>query len=83
MSWADVKKEMLTKGLEEEKADRIWEFVQLNGEPKELLEIIKSKGICNGNESAQQGLAELEILFDYLEILSSLEYVSLFFSMNR
>ena len=75
MSWADVKREMLTKGLEEEKADKIWEFVQLNGKPKELLEVIKTRGICEGNASAQAGLADLEILFGYLEIFGALEYV--------
>ena len=67
MSWEDVKKEMLSKGLEEDKAERIWEFVQLNGKPKELMELIRARGICTGNAAAEEGLQDLETLFDFLD----------------
>jgi len=83
MSWAEVKKEMLTKGLEEEKADKIWEFVQLRGKPKELLEQLTTRGVCEGNESAKEGLKDLEILFDYLEIFDVLDSFSFDLSLAR
>jgi len=75
MSWEDVKKEMLSKGLEEDKADRIWKFVQLNGNPKELMAQIREQALCEGNKSAKQGLDDLQTLFDYLEIFETLDYV--------
>lgn len=83
MSWDDVKKEMLTKGLEEEKADKIWKFVQLNGKPKELLEQIKSEGLCDGNKFALEGLNDLATLFDYLDIFEVLNNVNYFFFQNN
>mmetsp|Transcript_124675 Transcript_124675/g.186243 ORF Transcript_124675/g.186243 Transcript_124675/m.186243 type:complete len:472 (-) Transcript_124675:34-1449(-) len=83
MSWGDVKKEMLTKGLEEEKADKIWEFAQLNGKPKELLEVILSRGDCEANPSAKEGLSDLKILFDYLEIFEVLDNFSFDLSLAR
>lgn len=79
MSWEEVKKEMLTKGLEEEKADKIWKFVQLNGKPKELLEQIKSEKLCDANKFASEGLNDLATLFDYLEIFEVLDNVSILF----
>jgi len=83
MTWEDVKKEMLTKGLDDETADKIWEFVQLNGKPKELLEQLKSRGACNGNAAAEAALKELETLFEYLEIFEVLDSFSFDLSLAR
>jgi len=83
MSWEDVKKEMLSKGLEEEKADRIWQFVQLNGKPKELMAQIREQALCEGNKSAKQGLDDLQTLFDYLEIFETLDFFTFDMSLAR
>ena len=61
--------------MEEDKADRIWDFVQLNGKPNELMEQIRARGICEGNAVAQEGLKELETLFEFLEIFGTLDSV--------
>jgi len=83
LPWDEVKKEMLTKGLEEAKADRIWEFVQLNGRPLELLGRIKSQGLLGGNRQAEEALSELETLFELLDSFGVLDYISFDLSLAR
>jgi len=83
LPWEEVKKEMMTKGLESEKADRIWEFVQLNGKPFELLQTIKEKGLCAGNRQAEEGLKELETLFEFLDVFQCLDCISFDLSLAR
>jgi len=83
LPWEEVKKEMLTKGLESEIADKIWEFVQLNGKPKELLETLKQNEAITTNKQANEGLKELEILFSYLDVMDCLDYISFDLSLAR
>ena len=74
---------MLGKGIDDETAERINSFVQLNGKPKELLQDIVSRGICSGNKRAEEGLFDLGLLFDYLEIFGALDNISFDLSLAR
>lgn len=66
MPWADVKKEMVDeKGLAEEVADKIGEYVVLKG-GVDLLEKLQKDELLSANESMKQGMEDMALLFDYL-----------------
>lgn len=83
MPWADVKKEMVgEKGLPEEVADKIGEWVVLKG-GKELLEKLQKDDSLSANESMKQGMADMELLFEYLECYEATSAVSFDLSLAR
>lgn len=57
------------KGLPEEVADKIGEYVKLKGS-RDLLEKLSKDENLTKNESASQGLADMAILFDYLDVFN-------------
>ncbi|KAK7739508.1 Cytoplasmic and mitochondrial histidine tRNA synthetase [Diaporthe eres] len=83
MPWADVKKEMVNeKGLDEEVADKIGVWVQLKG-GKDLLEKLQQDESLAANESMKQGMADMQLLFDYLECFDATKAVSFDLSLAR
>lgn len=83
--WETVKREMVEeKGLQESVADKIGEFVVLKGEPRELLAKLQdaSHPLSNHPESAA-ALNDLEILFDFLDVMSALRPFSFDLSLAR
>ncbi|KKY36852.1 putative histidyl-trna synthetase [Diaporthe ampelina] len=83
MPWADVKKEMVNeKGLDEEVADKIGVWVQLKG-GKDLLEKLQQDESLAANESMKQGMADMQLLFDYLECFDATKAVSFDMSLAR
>ncbi|TPX08938.1 uncharacterized protein E0L32_009642 [Thyridium curvatum] len=81
--WAEVRREMTEdKGLAEDIADRIGEWVVLKGK-RELLEKLQKDEKLSANESMKQGMADLELLFTYLEDLEALGPVSFDLSLAR
>ncbi|KAH9908914.1 hypothetical protein F4778DRAFT_204033 [Xylariomycetidae sp. FL2044] len=83
LPWAEVRKEMTEeKGLDGEVADRIGEWVVLKGQ-KDLLEKLKSDEKLSANESMKQGMADLELMFTYLEYFNALDAVSFDLSLAR
>ena len=83
LPWAEVKKEMVEeKGLQEEVADKIQGYVTLKG-GRDLLEKLKLDSTLVANESAKQGLADMELLFDYLEAFNVLDKISFDMSLAR
>lgn len=84
MPWAEVKKEMVEeKGLSEEVADKIGEWVVLKG-GKDLLEKLQSDAALAANESMSQGMADMGLLFEYLECYKdTLNAVSFDLSLAR
>lgn len=83
MPWADVKKEMVNeKGLAEEIADKIGVWVQLKG-GKDLLEKLQQDESLAANESMKQGMADMGLLFDYLECFDATKAVSFDLSLAR
>lgn len=76
--WADVRAEMVEeKGLSPEAADKIEPFVRLKGEPLALLQELQgpSSGF-SGHAAAQEALADLALLFQYLQAMGALKRIS-------
>jgi histidyl-tRNA synthetase len=83
LPWEQVRQEMVeTKGLSEIVADRIHEYVQLKGITshnsetndlggRELLEQLKKDSKLVDNESANRGLEDMSLLFNYLDALGA------------
>lgn len=64
-TWAEVKNEMVNeKGLDEKAADRIGEFVVLNG-TVDLITKLLAEGELASNKSSKSGLESLKVLFEY------------------
>ena len=83
MSWEDVKKEMTDeKGLDVEVADKIGAYVIQKGQ-KDLLAKLMADEELMANESMKAGLADMELLFTYLEAFQSLDNVSFDMSLAR
>lgn len=84
LPWDAVKKEMtVEKGQSDEVADRIGGFVKVNGSIRETLKFLQDAEILASNESAQQGIAEMSILADYVEALGIENYLSFDLSLAR
>jgi histidyl-tRNA synthetase len=84
MSWEEVKKEMVEeKGLAPEAADRIATFVLHSGPPKELWAKFTQMKLFGDHVQANAAMAELKLLFDYLDAMGSLQYVSFDMSLAR
>ena len=81
--WASVKKELLEKGITEEQSEKLWNFVQLKDKPKALLEKLKSNKELLSNQKGKTALDEMDILFDYLEILDIDKYCTFDLSLAR
>lgn len=83
MPWADVKKEMVAeKGLPEEVADKIGEWVVLKGGQDLLAKLQKDESLA-ANESMKQGMADMSLLFEYLECYQATNAVSFDLSLAR
>lgn len=84
MPWSEVKQEMVEeKGLSCEAADRIGEFVLHSGQPKELLCTFRQRALFGTHAAANQALNDLQLLFDYLDAMGSLQHVSFDLSLAR
>jgi histidyl-tRNA synthetase len=70
------------KGLAEEVADKIGEYVILKGS-KDLLSKLRADERLLANESMRAGIADLDLLFEYLEAFGVLEKVSFDLSLAR
>ena len=81
--WAEVRKEMVDeKGLTEDVADKIWEFVQRKG-GKDVLDGLKKDEKAMANESLARGLEDIELLLNYLEAFGVLNMVEFNLSLAR
>lgn len=70
------------KGLSEEVADKIGEWVVQKG-GKDLLEKLQQNETLAANESMKQGMADMALLFDYLECYEATNAVSFDLSLAR
>jgi histidyl-tRNA synthetase len=83
LSWEEVRKEMVDeKGLPEEVADNIGQYVVQKGQ-KDLLSKLEADAKLTANESMKAGMADMELLFDYLEAFNCLDNVSFDLSLAR
>lgn len=84
MSWTDVKKEMVEeKGIAEDVADRIGEYVQRRGTVSEILEVLTSDKALEDNERLQAGIQDMKLLLTYLEAMDVVDKVSFDLSLAR
>lgn len=82
--WSEVRREMVEdKGLPEAVADAIEPFVCQVGSPRELHAQLLKDQLFGTNADAQQALQELALLFDYLEAMGVLQYISFDLSLAR
>ncbi|KAG9248886.1 histidyl-tRNA synthetase-like protein [Calycina marina] len=81
--WSEVRREMMEdKGLAEDVADKIGEYVVLKG-GKGLLSKLNADENLMANESMKAGLEEMGTLFDYLEAFDCLDAISFDLSLAR
>lgn len=85
LPWSEVAKEMNTaKGLPMTSVDKIKKYVEMKGNPKEILNEFKSnKSWFGDNKVAIKALDELEILFNYLESMDVLKFIEFDMSLAR
>jgi histidyl-tRNA synthetase len=83
MPWEDVRKEMTEeKGLDPEVADKIGIYVQKKG-GRDLLDDLKTMSELTSNASFAAGLADMELLIDYLEVFNVMPVLSFDLSLAR
>lgn len=81
--WDVVRKEMTEeKGLDEEVADRIGEYVVQKG-GRDLLQKLQKDEKLMANESAKAGITDMDLLFTYLQSFDVLDRISLDMSLAR
>lgn len=82
--WSEVKREMVQdKGLPEESADMIGTFVTLKGTPRELTKQLLNSKKFGDHPRAADAMANLILLWNYLEAMGSIQYVSFDLSLAR
>uniref|UniRef100_A0A1A8KU15 histidine--tRNA ligase n=1 Tax=Nothobranchius kuhntae TaxID=321403 RepID=A0A1A8KU15_NOTKU len=83
MSWEDVKNEMVNeKGLSEQAADLIGEFVSMQG-GRDLAERLLQNPRLSQNKQACSGLSDVKLLFSYLELFQVTDKVVFDLSLAR
>ncbi|VEU20246.1 DEKNAAC101115 [Brettanomyces naardenensis] len=84
LPWEAVKKEICEeKGQPEEVADRIGQYVKLNGHIRDLLAVLKADEKLMANESAHTGITDVETMAAYLEAFGIDHYISFDMSLAR
>lgn len=81
--WQDVKNEMVgEKGLPPEAADRIGEYVQMNG-GLEMIEQLLQDPLLSQNKLSLDGLNDMKTLFEYLALYGVTSQISFDLSLAR
>ncbi|CAM9538872.1 unnamed protein product, partial [Discosporangium mesarthrocarpum] len=85
--WKEVRREMVEeKGLAEESADKIGTFVAAgdhHGDAKKLWARLMEEKKFGDHPDAAAAMLELELLFNYLEAMGTVQYVSFDLSLAR
>ncbi|KAM7299277.1 hypothetical protein ISCGN_019844 [Ixodes scapularis] len=82
LPWEDVRKEMVEeKGLPEDVADRISQFVVRNG-GRDLVDALRSEELGN-NASMKRGLDDMKLFFDYCDLYNITNKISFDLSLAR
>ncbi|CAH1142443.1 unnamed protein product [Phyllotreta striolata] len=81
--WEEVRKEMIEeKNLPPESADKIGEYVRLNGKT-ELIDKLMADEVLNKNKNALEGLEAMKILLNYCELYDTKDKVLFDLSLAR
>lgn len=82
--WSEVKREMVEdKGLKPEVADKIGVFVVQKGEPWEMYNQLMDSKAFGDHKGALEAMEDLRTLFQYLEAMGKLKYISFDLSLAR
>ncbi|KAG1057041.1 hypothetical protein G6F43_001113 [Rhizopus delemar] len=82
LPWEQVRREMTEeKGLSEVVADRIGQYVLKRDE--HILDILEKDEFLMGNEEARQGIADIKLLLEYLDLFGVKDRVRLDLSLAR
>lgn len=82
--WEEVKREMVEdKGLKAEVADKIGTFVLKKGEPWEMYNTLMESKTFGTHEGALTAMEDLRVLFQYLEAMDKLKFISFDLSLAR
>jgi histidyl-tRNA synthetase len=82
--WEEVKREMVEdKGLKSEVADKIGTFVLQRGEPWEMYNSLMDGKKFGEHKGALDAMEDLRILFEYLEAMGKLKFMSFDLSLAR
>ncbi|KAI0837941.1 histidyl-tRNA synthetase [Hypoxylon sp. FL0890] len=82
--WEAVKKEMVEqKGLPEEVADKIGQYVLNKGTLDEMIQFIKSDPNLFANDEIKAGIADMELLTSYSKELNTFDKISFDLSLAR
>ncbi|EEA07640.1 histidyl-tRNA synthetase family protein [Cryptosporidium muris RN66] len=83
-SWESVKKEMVTlKGLSEEVADKIGNYIKFSGAPGEVLTKVKQCEELINNEDIKLAISDMVLLFSYTDAVGCTEHLSFDLSLAR
>ncbi len=83
LPWEEVRAEMVNeKNLDPAIADKIGEYVVQKGQ-RDLLAKLQADERLTANASMKAGMADMELLFDYLEAFKALDNVSFDLSLAR
>lgn len=81
--WAEVKSEIINeKGLSEDIADKIYEYVKLSGQ-LELVEKLLGDDTLYKDKNGKQGVDDMKLLLNYCKIFGVLDQVSFDLSLAR
>lgn len=81
--WEEVKNEMVKeKGLGEDIADKIYEYVQLKG-GAELVDTLLQDEKLTSNKLAKQGVEDMKLLLNYCKLFNVMDKVSFDLSLAR
>lgn len=84
LPWDAVKKEItVEKGQTEETADKIGEYVKLNGTLQEVYDLLSKDEAIVNNEMAKQGLDDIKTLMKYIDSFDINKYISFDLSLAR
>ncbi|GAB9473504.1 Histidine-trna ligase [Globisporangium polare] len=82
--WENVRREMVDdKGIPEPVADAIQKFVCKVGAPRALHEELTKENLFGDNAEAAKAMSDLKLLFDYLDAMGVLDYISFDLSLAR
>ena len=82
--WSEVRREMVEeKGLSGDVADKIGEFVVLKGKPWHLYSSLMESKRFGNHKGALEAMEDLRILFEYLEAMGKLQFISFDLSLAR
>jgi histidyl-tRNA synthetase len=82
LPWAEVKKEMETKGLATDIADKIGYWVQRKG-GDDIIEFLKSDEALSQSDDVRKGVHDMEQLFEYLDAFGARKRISFDLSLAR